>query len=135
MMLPGRDRCHGEKISGGFATQDAAAALEALASSAAGPEPGLSTREWLSRWLASRVSLRVDQSRLRRAHAVLSGPVPGLGHSSVVLTADTYLSVAVELGLKAAAAAARLVLNAGKSPPGGGSVRRRSAPVLAEITA
>jgi hypothetical protein len=52
-----------------------------------------------------------------------------------VLTADTYLSVAVELGLKAAAAAARLVLNAGKSPPGGGSVRRRSAPVMAEITA
>jgi integrase len=58
-----------------------------------------------------------------------------LGHSSVVLTADTYLSVAVELGLKAAAAAARLVLNAGRSPPGGGSVRRRSAPVMAEITA
>jgi integrase len=58
-----------------------------------------------------------------------------LGHSSVVLTADTYLSVAVELGLKAAAAAARLVLKAGKSPPGGGSIRRRSAPVLAEITA
>ena len=39
-----------------------------------------------------------------------------LGHSSVVLTADTYLSVAVELGLKSAAAAARLVLNAGKNP-------------------
>jgi integrase len=58
-----------------------------------------------------------------------------LGHSSVVLTADTYLSVAVELGLKAAAAATRLVLNAGKSPPGGGGARRRSAPVLAEITA
>jgi integrase len=58
-----------------------------------------------------------------------------LSHSSVVLTADTYLSVAVELGLKAAAAAARLVLNAGKSPPGGGAVRRRNAPVLAEITA
>ena len=58
-----------------------------------------------------------------------------LGHSSVVLTADTYLSVAVELGLKAAAAAARLVLNAGRSPPGGGSARRRSAPVMAEITA
>jgi hypothetical protein len=57
-----------------------------------------------------------------------------LGHSSVVLTADTYLSVAVELGLKAAAAA-RLVLNAGKSPPGGGSVRRRSAPLMAEIPA
>ena len=58
-----------------------------------------------------------------------------LGHSSVVLTADTYLSVAVELGLKAAADAARLVLKAGKRPPGGGDVRRRSAPVLAEITA
>lgn len=58
-----------------------------------------------------------------------------LGHSSVVLTADTYLSVAVELGLNAAAAAARLVLNAGKSPPAGGSVRRRSAPVMAESTA
>jgi integrase len=59
-----------------------------------------------------------------------------LGHFSVVLTADTYLSVAVELGLKAAADAARLVLNAGKRPPGGGGdVRRRGAPVLAEITA
>jgi integrase len=58
-----------------------------------------------------------------------------LGHSSVVLTADTYLSVAVELGLESAAAAARLILNAGKSPPGGGSARRRSAPVMAEITA
>jgi integrase len=58
-----------------------------------------------------------------------------LGHSSVVLTADTYLSVAVELGLKPAADVARLVLQAGKGPPGGGDVRRRSAPVLAEITA
>jgi integrase len=58
-----------------------------------------------------------------------------LGHSSVVLTADTYLSVAVELGLKSAAAAAHLVLNAGKRTPGGGDVRRRSAPVLVEVTA
>jgi len=57
-----------------------------------------------------------------------------LGHSSVVLTADTYLSVAVELGLKSAAEAARLVLNAGKRPPGGGDVRRRGGPVLVEIT-
>lgn len=57
-----------------------------------------------------------------------------LGHSSVVLTADTYLSVAVELGLKSATAAARLVLKAGKRPPGGGDVRRRGAPVLVEIT-
>jgi integrase len=58
-----------------------------------------------------------------------------LGHSSVVLTADTYLSVAVELGLKSAVEAARLVLKAGKRPPGGGDVRKRGAPVLAEITA
>jgi integrase len=57
-----------------------------------------------------------------------------LGHSSVVLTADTYLSVALELGLKSAADAARLVLRAGKRPPGGGDVRRRGAPVLVEIT-
>jgi integrase len=46
-----------------------------------------------------------------------------LGHSSVVLTADTYLSVAVELGLKAAAAAARLVLKAGKARRAAGEVR------------
>jgi hypothetical protein len=64
----------------------------------------------------------------------VAGGVGRDGHSSVVLAADIYLSVAVELGLKAAAAAARLVLNEGKSPPGG-SVRRRSAPVMAEITA
>jgi integrase len=122
MMLPGRDRRHGEKIMnrgsvyrrcgcrdkatgkllgaacpglrsrehgswyfsadlpsatgdrhrarrGGFPTQDAAAAaLEALASPPAGPEPGLSTREWLSRWLASRVSLRASTSRGYAAH-------------------------------------------------------------------
>ena len=40
-----------------------------------------------------------------------------LGHSSVVLTADTYLSVAVELGLKSAEEAARLVLKAGSRRP------------------
>jgi hypothetical protein len=33
-----------------------------------------------------------------------------------------------------AADAARLVLKAGKRPPGGGDVRRRGAPVLVEIT-
>jgi integrase len=58
-----------------------------------------------------------------------------LGHSSVVLTADTYLSVAVELGLKSAEEAARLVLKAGSRPPNGGRRRRRTAPVLAEVTA
>ena len=122
MMLPGGDRCHGEKIMdrgsvyrrcgcrdkatgrllgarcpglrsrehgswyfsadlpsatgephrvrrGGFATQDAAsAALEALASPAAGPEPELSTGEWLSRWLASRLSLRASTSCGYAAH-------------------------------------------------------------------
>jgi hypothetical protein len=51
-----------------------------------------------------------------------------LGHSSVVLTVDTYLSAAVELGLKSAAKAARLVLNAGKRPPGGGDVRKTRCP-------
>jgi integrase len=56
-----------------------------------------------------------------------------LGHSSIVLTADTYLSVAVELGLAAAADAARLILSHACRPPGGGSTRRRSAPVEATI--
>lgn len=54
-----------------------------------------------------------------------------LGHSSVVLTADTYLSVATELGLRAAADEARLILRAGRHPPG--SHRTRTA--TAETTA
>jgi len=58
-----------------------------------------------------------------------------LGHSSVVLTADTYVSVAVELGLKSAEEAARLVLKAGSRPPNGGRARRRMAPMPAEVTA
>jgi hypothetical protein len=58
-----------------------------------------------------------------------------LGHCSVVLTADTYLSVAVELGLKAAADAARLILRAGRHPPGSRRIRKPSAPALIEITA
>jgi integrase len=132
MMLPGRDRCHGEKIMdrgsvyrrcgcrdkatgrllgarcpglrsrehgswyfsadlpsatgerhrmrrGVSAIQDAAsAALEALASPAAGPERGLSTGEWLSRWLASRVSLRASTSRSYAEH-VRSCLLPYLG--------------------------------------------------------
>jgi integrase len=57
-----------------------------------------------------------------------------LGHSSVVLTADTYLSVAIELGLTAAADAARLILSHAGRPPGGGTTRRRSAPARAVIT-
>jgi integrase len=57
-----------------------------------------------------------------------------LGHSSVVLTADTYLSVAAELGLSAAANTARLILSHGGRPPGGGNTRRRSAPAEAIVT-
>jgi len=54
---------------GGFATRTAAAAaLEALASPAAAPEPGLTTGEWLRRWLASRMSLRASTSRSYAAH-------------------------------------------------------------------
>jgi hypothetical protein len=57
------------------------------------------------------------------------------GHCSIVLTADTYISVAIELALKAAEAVARLILHAGRRPPGGGRVRRRSAPPRAVIAA
>ena len=49
-----------------------------------------------------------------------------LGHCSIVLTADTYVSVALELALSAAEAVARLVLRAGSRPPGG--EMRRPAP-------
>jgi len=44
-----------------------------------------------------------------------------LGHSSMVLTADTYLSVAVELGLKSAEEAARLVLKGAADRPTAGA--------------
>jgi len=64
---------------GGFATRAAAvAALEALASHAAGPDPGLTTGEWLRRWLASRVSLRASTARSYAAH-VRGYLVPYLG--------------------------------------------------------
>jgi integrase len=56
-----------------------------------------------------------------------------LGHSSIVLTADTYLSVAIELGLAVAAATARLILRHGRRPPGGGHTRRRSQPPRAIV--
>ena len=57
------------------------------------------------------------------------------GHSTVVLTADTYVSVAAELALSAAEAVARLVMRAGRRPPGGGRIRKRSAPPRAVVTA
>jgi integrase len=58
-----------------------------------------------------------------------------LGHCSIVLTADTYTSVATELALAAAEAVGRLVLKAGKRPPGGGKPRRPAAWPLANVTA
>ena len=58
---------------GGFATRAlAVAALEALESPATGPEPGLSTGEWLGRWLVSRVSLRSSTARSYAAHISLA---------------------------------------------------------------
>ena len=58
-----------------------------------------------------------------------------LGHCSIVLTADTYISVATELGLAAAEAVARLILRAGKRPPGGQVPHRADARPLAVIAA
>jgi hypothetical protein len=73
----------------------------------------------------------LEELRRRRYQSAATAPADDrdrLDRSSVVLTADTYLSVVVELGLKDAAAAARLVLKAGKSPPpAGGSAGRCSA--------
>jgi integrase len=58
-----------------------------------------------------------------------------LAHCSIVLTADTFVSVALELALSAAEAVARLVLRAGSRPPGGGKIRRPSAPPKVVIAA
>jgi integrase len=58
-----------------------------------------------------------------------------LGHCSIVLTADTYTSVATELALAQAEAVGRLILRAGKRPPGGKRDRRPSARPLAVIAA
>jgi integrase len=54
---------------GGFATQEAAAvALGKLSSATGSPDPGLTTEEWLWRWLEARVSLRASTSRSYAAH-------------------------------------------------------------------
>ena len=74
-------------------------------------------------------------TQMLRAGTDLKTIADQLGHSSIVLTADTYLSVAIELGLAAAAATARLILGHGKRPPGGGRIRRRSARPQVVITA
>jgi hypothetical protein len=64
---------------GGFASRQAApSALEELSVPAAAAEPGLSTGEWLLRWLAGRVSLRPATVR---SYAALTSDylVPYLG--------------------------------------------------------
>ena len=58
-----------------------------------------------------------------------------LGHCSIVLTADTCISVATELGLASAEAVARLILRVGQRPPGGKTPRRADARPLAVIAA
>ena len=58
-----------------------------------------------------------------------------LGHCSIVLTADTYVSIALELAQSAAEAVAWLVLRAGRRPPGGGKIRKPSAPPRAVVIA
>jgi hypothetical protein len=58
-----------------------------------------------------------------------------LGHCSIVLTADTYVSVAVELALSAAEAVARLVLRAVSDRPAAGKIRKPSAPPRAVVVA
>jgi integrase len=58
-----------------------------------------------------------------------------LGHCSIVLTADTYVSIAMELALSVAEAVARLVLRAGRRPPCGGKIRKRRARPRVVVTA
>ena len=56
-----------------------------------------------------------------------------LGHSSIVLTADTYISVLPPLALKAAEATAKLIAKAGRHIPGSKRSRRRATPARARI--
>jgi integrase len=56
-----------------------------------------------------------------------------LGHSSIVLTADTYISVLPPLALKAAEATAKLIAKAGRRIPGSKRPHRRAAPARAHI--
>jgi integrase len=56
-----------------------------------------------------------------------------LGHSSIVLTADTYISVLPPLALKAAENTAKLIAKAGRHAPGSKHPRHRAAPVRARI--
>jgi len=56
-----------------------------------------------------------------------------LGHSSIVLTADSYISVLPPLALKAAEATAKLIAKAGRRAPGSKKPRRRATPACARI--
>jgi len=56
-----------------------------------------------------------------------------LGHSSIVLTADTYISVLPLLALKAAEATAKLIAKAARRAPGSKRPRPRAAPIRARI--
>ncbi len=63
-----------------------------------------------------------------RAGADLKTIADQLGHCSIVLTADAYLSVAIELGSAAVVATARLILRHGRRHP------RRPAPAAQYAT-
>jgi cell division septum initiation protein DivIVA len=58
-----------------------------------------------------------------------------LGHSSIVLTADTYITVVPEIARKSAEDVARLILHAGRYAPGAHHPRRPSARPRKRITA
>jgi integrase len=58
-----------------------------------------------------------------------------LGHSSIVFTADTYVTVVPQVAHDAAEAVALLILQAGRCAPGQHRPRRRSAPVRAVVRA
>lgn len=97
--LPSATRQRRRVRRGGFASRAAAAAaLDVLTSPAAGEARGLTTGEWLQRWLASRVSLRALTSRGYAAH-VRGYLVPYLGcvllaESSAADVQHTFTAIA-----------------------------------------
>jgi integrase len=56
-----------------------------------------------------------------------------LGHSSIVFTADTYVTVVPQVAHDTVEAVAQLILRAGRCAPGQHRPRRRSAPVRAVV--
>jgi hypothetical protein len=56
-----------------------------------------------------------------------------LGHSSIVLTADTCISVLPALTRKAAEDTAKLIAKAGRCAPGSKHPRHRAAPIRARV--